>query len=82
MLLNDETKVISGHSEISNKTKVNDFTNMLKDIREKVNQMINDGKSLEEIIASQPTSKYDEIYYDHTSRKPGEFVTFIYHSLT
>ena len=81
-IINDETKVISGHSEISNTTKVNDFTNMLKDIREKVNQMINDGKSLEEIIASQPTSKYDEIYYDHTSRKPGEFVTFIYHSLT
>ncbi|HJT84233.1 MAG TPA: MBL fold metallo-hydrolase [Nitrososphaeraceae archaeon] len=81
-IINDETKVISGHSEISNKTKINDFTDMLKDVREKVNQMINDGKSLEEIIASQPTSKYDEIYYDHSSRKPGEFVTFIYHSLT
>lgn len=81
-IINDETKVVSGHSEISNKTKVNDFTHMLKDVREKVNQMIKDGKSLEEIIASQPTSKYDETYYDHTSRKPGEFVTFIYQSLT
>jgi cyclase len=81
-IINDETKVVSGHSEISNKAKVNDFMHMLKDVREKVNQMINDGKSLEEIIASQPTSKYDEIYYDHTARKPGEFVTFIYHSLT
>ncbi len=55
---------------------------MLKDVREKVNQMIKDRKSLEEIIASQLTSKYDEIYYDDTSRKPGEFVTFIYQSLT
>ena len=82
LVINDETKVVSGHSEISNKTKVNDFTNMLKDVREKVSQMIKDGKSLKEIIASQPTSKYDEIYYDHTTRQPEDFVTFIYQSLT
>ena len=55
---------------------------MLKDVREKVSQMIEYGKSLEEIIASQPTSKYYEIYYDHTSRKPENFITFIYQSLT
>jgi cyclase len=81
-IINDETKVVSGHSEVSNKTKVNDFTNMLKDVREKISQMIKDGKSLEEIIASQPTSKYDQIYYDHTSRQPEDLVTFIYQSLT
>ena len=55
---------------------------MLKDVRQKVSQMIEDGKSLEEIIASQPTSKYDDIYYDQTYRKPGDLVTFIYQSLT
>ena len=81
-IIDDETKVVSGHSEISNKAKVNDFTNMLKDVREKVSQMIEDGKSLEEIISSQPTSKYDEIYYDHTRFKPENLITFIYQSLT
>ena len=81
-IINDETKVVSGHSEISNKTKVNEFTNMLKDVRENVNQMIESGKSLEEIIASQPTSKYDEIYYDHTRFQPEDLITFIYQSLT
>jgi cyclase len=81
-IIDDETKVVSGHSEISNKAKVNDFTNMLKDVREKVSQMIEDGKSLEEIISSQPTSKYDEIYYDHTRFKPEDLITFIYQSLT
>ncbi|MGH9979975.1 MAG: MBL fold metallo-hydrolase [Nitrososphaeraceae archaeon] len=80
-IIDDETKVVSGHSEISNKIKVNDFTNMLKDVREKVSQMIEDGKSLKEIIASQPTSKYDEIYYDHTRFQPEDFITFIYQSL-
>ncbi len=80
--IDDETKVVSGHTEISNKTKVNDLTNMLKDVRQNVSQMIEDGKSLEEIIASHPTSNYDETYYDHSTIKPEDFVTFIYQSLT
>lgn len=42
--------------------KVNDFTNMLKDVRENVSQMIKEGKYIEEIITSQSTSEYDEIY--------------------
>ncbi|MDQ2684521.1 MAG: MBL fold metallo-hydrolase [Thermoproteota archaeon] len=81
-LIDDETKVVSGHSEISNKTKVNDLVTMLKDVRQNISQLIQDGKSLEEITASQPTSKYDEIYYDHTRLKPGEFVTMVYQILT
>ncbi|MDQ4074371.1 MAG: MBL fold metallo-hydrolase [Thermoproteota archaeon] len=81
-IIDDETKVVSGHSEISNKTKVNELANMLKDVRQNVSQMIEDGRSLEEIIASQPTSKYDEIYHDHSVLKPEDFVTIVYQSLT
>jgi cyclase len=81
-LIDDETKVVSGHSEISNKTKVNAFITMLKDVRQNVSQLIQNGESLEEIIASQPTSKYNEIYYDHSTSKPEDFVTMVYQSLT
>jgi cyclase len=80
-LIDDETKVVSGHSDISNKTKVNALITMLKDVRQNVSQLIQNGDSLEEIIASQPTSKYDEIYYDHSRLKPGDFVTMVYQSL-
>ena len=80
-LIDDETKVVSGHSDISNKTKVNALMTMLKDVRQNVSQLIQNGDSLEEIIASQPTSKYDEIYYDHSRLKPGDFVTMVYQSL-
>jgi hypothetical protein len=55
---------------------------MLKDVRQNVSQMIGDGKPLGEIIASQPTSKYDETYYDHSRIKPADFVTLVYQSLT
>jgi glyoxylase-like metal-dependent hydrolase (beta-lactamase superfamily II) len=80
-IINDETKVVSGHSEVSNKTKINNFGNMLVDVRNHINQMINEGKTLEDIISSHPTSKYDKVYYDHTKIKPQDFVTHIYQSL-
>ena len=81
-IINDETKVVSGHTGISNKTKVDEFLNMLTDVRYQISQMINEGKSLDDIITSKPTSKYDTIYYDYTNIKPEDFVTHVYQSLT
>src|SRR5918994_1538138 len=42
------------------------------------------GGSIDGLISSLQTtsSKYDEIYYDHTRFQPEDFVTFIYQSLT
>lgn len=80
--INDETKVVSGHTGISNKTKVNEYANMLTDVRNKTSQMITEGKTLEDIITLQPTSKYDKIYYDYSNRTPEDFVTHVYQSLT
>lgn len=62
-IINDETKVVSGHTEVSNKTKINNFGNMLVDLRNHINQMINDGKTLEDIklflhIQHQNMTKY------------------------
>lgn len=79
--INDETKVVSGHTGISNKTKVDEYANMLTDVRNKTSQMITEGKTLEDIITLQPTSKYDKIYYDGNI-KPEDFVTHMYQSLT
>ena len=80
-IIDDETKVVSGHTGISNKTRVNEYANMLTDVRNKISQMITEGKSLEDIITLQPTSKYDKIYYDGKI-KPEDFVTHMYQSLT
>src|SRR5919112_318808 len=73
-IINDETKVVSGHAGISNKTKVNEYANMLTDVRNQISQMITEGKSLQDVIASQPTSKYDKIYYYYTSIKPNDYL--------
>ena len=81
LLINEETKVVGGHSGISNQTKVNDYLDMVIHIRNHINQMIEEGKSLTEIMQTKPTSKYDTIYYDHSFIKPKDLVKNIYMSL-
>ena len=81
LMINKDTKIIGGHSGISNQTKVKAYLDMLIDIRNNINEMIQDGKSLAEIIQTKPTSKYDAIYYDHSFIKPNDLVKNIYMSL-
>ena len=81
LMINKDTKVVGGHSGISNQTKVKEYLNMLIDIHNDINNMIKEGKSLDEIIKSKPTSKYDNIYYDHSFIKPKDLITNIYMSL-
>jgi glyoxylase-like metal-dependent hydrolase (beta-lactamase superfamily II) len=81
LMINKETKVVGGHSGISNQTKVKAYLDMLIDIRNNINQMIQEGRSLAEIIQTKPTSKYDTIYYDHSFIKPKDLVKNIYMSL-
>lgn len=80
-MINNETKVVAGHSGISNQSKVNDYVNMLIDVRSLIGNMMKEGKSLDEIIQSKPTSQYDTIYQDYSFIKPSDFVTNIYESL-
>jgi cyclase len=81
LMINKDTKVIGGHSGISNQTKVKDYLNMLINVQDNINNMIKEGKTLDEIIKSKPTSKYNTIYYDHSFIKPKDLVTNIYMSL-
>jgi glyoxylase-like metal-dependent hydrolase (beta-lactamase superfamily II) len=81
LMINNDTKVIGGHSGISNQTKVKDYLNMLINVQDNINNMIKEGKSLDEIIKSKPTSKYNTIYYDNSFIKPKDLVTNIYMSL-
>ena len=80
-MINNDTKVVAGHSGISNQTKVKDYVGMLIDVRSVISNMIKEGKTLDEIIQSKPTSQYDTIYQDYSFIKPKDFVTNLYESL-
>lgn len=81
LTINNETKVVGGHSGISNQTEVKNYLDMFLDVSNKINNMILEGKSLDEIIISKPTSKYDAIYNDHSFVKPNDFIENIYAGL-
>ena len=80
-MINNDTKVVAGHSGISNQTKVKDYVAMLIDVRNVISNMIKEGKTLDEIIQSKPTSQYDTTYRDYSFIKPKDFVTNLYESL-
>jgi glyoxylase-like metal-dependent hydrolase (beta-lactamase superfamily II) len=56
---NDETIVIPGHGPIGDKSQLIEFRDMLVAIREKVANLKEQGKSLDEAVAAKPTADYD-----------------------
>jgi glyoxylase-like metal-dependent hydrolase (beta-lactamase superfamily II) len=55
----EKTIVIPGHGPIGNKSQMVEFRDMLVSIREKVSGLKNQGRSLNEVIAAKPSTKYD-----------------------
>ena len=81
MFVNDETKIVGGHSGVANITQFNNYLNMLKEFRDKVSEMKKAGKSLEQVVSENLTKKYDQIYYDDSYVNANDLSSFIYETL-
>ena len=53
------TKLIPGHGTIIKREDIVPYRNMILDVRSKVEQMIKQGKSEQEVLAAKPTASYD-----------------------
>jgi len=69
MIANNTTKIIPGHRNISNKTELTVFKNMLVSIRSLVQSEINKGKTLEEVTNNSELTK------EFNSEYGGWFIT-------
>jgi len=69
MIANNTTKIIPGHRNISNKTELTVFKNMLVSIRSLVQSEINKGKTLEEVTNNNELTK------EFNSEYGGWFIT-------
>jgi glyoxylase-like metal-dependent hydrolase (beta-lactamase superfamily II) len=78
--IDHETKIIPGHGLLSNLDELQDYLIMLKDIRQQVLIMVNNGATLDEIIKSDITAKYDKLYSDNFINS-GDFLGFVYNDL-
>lgn len=66
-MINDETKIIPGHGQISSKKDLLDYKNLLQTIRNRIADGIKAGKTVDQIISSEPTKEfktgYDKIFF-------------------
>jgi cyclase len=59
-LCDDETRIIPGHGALSNAVELRAYRDMLVAVRRAVVQSIEQGRSADEIVASNPTAAWDE----------------------
>lgn len=59
-LADDDTKIIPGHGPLSTPEDLKTYRDMMMQIRARVMIMVRDDKTVEEIIASNPTEGYDD----------------------
>ena len=59
-LANEHTKVIPGHGPLSNTGELRVYRDMLAIVRDRVRELIKQGKSRTEVIAAKPTKEFDD----------------------
>jgi glyoxylase-like metal-dependent hydrolase (beta-lactamase superfamily II) len=80
-LANAETQIIPGHGPLSDRNSLEEYRVFLVKARDNVQQLVDEGKTLEQAIAAGPTAEWDAILGE-VWITPQQLVTFIYNSLT
>jgi glyoxylase-like metal-dependent hydrolase (beta-lactamase superfamily II) len=79
-LVDADTKIIPGHGPLSDRSRLQEFRDMLVTIRDRIKPMIEADKTLEEVIASRPTREFDQ-QWGQRFLKPDAFTGLVYTSL-
>jgi len=77
-LTKSDSKIIPGHGELASPADLRAYRDMLVGVRDRVRTMVNDGHSVEEVLASKPTSAFDARFSGNSER----FVRAAYHGLS
>lgn len=73
-----QTKIIPGHGALSGPQELRAYRDMLITVRDRIRMMINDGMSVDEVIASKPTSDLDATW----GADPDSFVRYAYQAMS
>lgn len=79
-LCNNETKIIPGHGNMTDRAGMTQYYKMLTTSLENVRPMVADGKTLEQIRAAKPTQEFDSQFNGFISSDA--FVGFLYRELS
>ena len=79
--IDDDTIVIPGHGPVTDRAKLARYIEVLTIIQGRVQALIDDGKSLPEIMAAKPTADFDAEFQANEMMLPS-FLSRVYASLT
>ena len=77
-LSDSTTRIIPGHGELAGPGELRQYRDMLIQVRDRVQTLVNDGRTLPEVLAAHPTAPFDQEWGDGGER----FVSGIFYSLT
>jgi len=80
-LANDSTKVVVGHGPLGNKASVAAYNEMVKTARERVEKLVNEGKTEAQVVAAKPLADLDKTWAAN-DQAADNFVKQVYHSFS
>ena len=80
-LADEQTKIIPGHGELSNRAELLTYRDVLVAVRDHVSQAIAKGMSVEDFIASNPTADFDSTW-GNGFLSPEQFLRIVYADLS
>ena len=78
-MIDGNTRVIPGHGELSNKAEMIEYRNVIATARDRVKNLIDEGKTLEQAVAAKPLAEFDA-KWGTGFIKPDVFLRLIYAS--
>lgn len=75
------TLVVPGHGPVSNRAELAAYRDMLVAVGRRVRELVEQGSTLEEVLAARPTAAFDE-RYGRTGIGAERFVRLLYEDLT
>jgi glyoxylase-like metal-dependent hydrolase (beta-lactamase superfamily II) len=60
MEINEDTVVVPGHGEAATYADLRDYVDMVKTVRDRIAELVEDGASLDEVVAANPTADWDD----------------------
>ena len=74
------TMIVPGHGRISDEADLVEYRDMVTILRDRIQDMVKKGMTLEQVRAARPTLEYDALYRD-PAWTPAQFVEAVYRSL-
>ena len=78
-LINDDTKVIPGHGGLAKKADVVQFRDMLVTARDRIEKLVNEGKTEQEVIDAKPLADLDATW-SNNEQHARDYTKMVYNS--